>query len=72
MESSYLSGFVPRFRFLDVNELGTEAAATTMMLSFGYREPPPPVLMVVDRPFFLAIRDQLSGVLLFTGSVLEP
>lgn len=58
---------------LDVNELGTEAAAATrMMFSFGYREPSPPFLMVVDRPFFLAIRDQFSGLLLFTGSVLEP
>ena len=66
--------FVAHFRHLtslDVNELGSEAAAATgMTISFGIK--PPPFLMVVDRPFLMAIRDQLSGLLLFMGSVLEP
>ena len=59
---------------LDINERGTEAAAATrmmMMRSLMLKEPSSPFLMVVDRPFFLAIRDQLSGLLLFTGSVVE-
>ncbi len=70
--------FVNRFlhkTFLDVNEKGTEAAAATgKMIRLTYTGPPPtpPFRMVVDRPFFLAIRDKLSGLLLFTGSVLEP
>ena len=60
--------------FLDINERGADAAAATrmmMMRSLMLREPSSPFLMVVDRPFFLAIRDQLSGLLLFTGSVVE-
>jgi serpin B len=59
---------------LDVNELGTEcAAATSMMFTRrGLRKPSPSFLMVLDRPFLLAIRDQVSGLLLFMGSVLEP
>jgi serpin B len=32
----------------------------------------PPFRMVVDRPFFLAIRDNQSGVMLFLGAILDP
>jgi serpin B len=28
--------------------------------------------MVVDRPFFCAIRDDRTGALLFIGSIVEP
>ena len=61
--------------FLDVSEKGTEAAAATAMERVGSAQvfrPPSPFRMVVDRPFFLAIRDKLSGILLFMGSVREP
>jgi serpin B len=60
---------------LEVNEQGTEAAAatqTTMM--FGAilpQAPPKPFDMVVDRPFFIALGDAASGILLFTASVWE-
>lgn len=67
--------FVTSFRqktLLDVNEKGTEAAAATAMAPGAAAEPPPPFRMVVDRPFFLAIRDWASGLLLFTASVVEP
>ncbi|MBD1837006.1 serpin family protein [Coleofasciculus sp. FACHB-501] len=57
--------------FLEVNEEGTEAAAATgIEASFG--PPDPPFSMVVDRPFFCAIRDDDTGSLLFMGSIMEP
>ena len=60
--------------FLDVNERGTEAAATTAVIvgegSGG--APPPHVRMVVDRPFVVAIVDRSTKTLLFLGRVLEP
>jgi len=56
--------------FLEVNEEGTEAAAVTSVevgvTSFG------PFVMRVDRPFFCAIRDDSTGVVLFMGAVNEP
>jgi len=56
--------------FVEVNEEGTEAAAVTAVLmptGLGHR-----FSMVVDRPFFCAIRDNETGVLLFMGLVLDP
>lgn len=58
--------------FLLVNEEGTEAAAAT---SVGMRLTSAPVYQfdfVADRPFFLVIRDELNGAILFMGSVLAP
>jgi serine protease inhibitor len=59
--------------FIEVNEEGTEAAAVT---SVGVRTlsapTEPPFQMVVDRPFFTAIRDNQTGTVLFLGTVTEP
>ncbi|MBW4508429.1 MAG: serpin family protein [Scytonematopsis contorta HA4267-MV1] len=59
--------------FLEVNEEGTEAAAATsvgvMLTSMPVVEP---FRMVVDRPFFCAIRDNQTGSVLFMGSIVEP
>ena len=60
--------------FIEVNEEGTEAAAVT---SIGIRitslQPQdPPFKMNVDRPFFFAIRDDISETILFMGNVVEP
>lgn len=33
---------------------------------------PPPVEMTMDHPFFYAIRDDLSGELLFVGILVNP
>jgi serpin B len=56
-----------------VNEEGTEAAAVTSVL-VGYLGalPSPPLMVVVDRPFVFAIRENLSGTILFLGRVLNP
>jgi serine protease inhibitor len=58
--------------FLLVNEKGTEAAAAT---SVGMRLTSAPMYQfnfIADRPFFLVIRDEMTGAMLFMGSVLAP
>lgn len=60
--------------FIEVNEEGTEAAAVTSVgiRALSARPAEPPFELRVDRPFFLAIRDDQSGTVLFLGSVVEP
>jgi serpin B len=64
-------GEVKHKTFVEVNEEGTEAAAVT---SGGMRATAyiPPFSMVVDRPFFCAIRDDQTGTVLFMGVIVEP
>ncbi|WP_414752800.1 serpin family protein [Anabaena sp. CCY 9910] len=59
---------------IDVNEEGTEASAATSvgMVATSLREPQQPFKMIVDRPFFYAIRDNQSKNILFMGAVVEP
>lgn len=52
--------------FVEVNEEGTEAAAATAV-GIGPTSAPQIVEMRVDRPFVFAIRERLSGTLLFLG-----
>ena len=62
--------------FVEVNEHGTEAAAVTStdmaMTAMPPEDTPPPFHMVVDRPFFFAIRDGQTGTVLFMGSIVDP
>lgn len=60
--------------FIEVNEAGTEAAAVTSVgiRALSARPVESPFEMRVDRPFFLAIRDDQTGTLLFLGLVIEP
>ncbi len=60
--------------FVEVNEEGTEAAAATSVRATltSARMPEEPFQMVVDRPFFCAIRDNQTGTVLFMGSIREP
>lgn len=56
--------------FLDVNEEGTEAAGVTAVtVSRGGK---PDISMIVDRPFFCAIQDSETGLILFMGAIVEP
>lgn len=59
--------------FVDVNEEGTEAAAVTSIgivaTSAAIDEP---FNLVVDRPFFCAIRDDQTGTVVFMGSIVDP
>ncbi|WP_161821537.1 serpin family protein [Sporotomaculum syntrophicum] len=61
-------GDVKHKTFIEVNEEGSEAAAATSveLLCKGI---PQIVNMVIDRPFFFAIRDELTGTILFMGTV---
>jgi serpin B len=56
--------------FVDVNEEGTEAAAVT---SVGIKTVSAiiPMRMHVDHPFIFAIRERLTGTLLFMGKVVN-
>ena len=60
--------------FVEVNEEGTEAAASTMagMLLCNVRERTRPFRMIVDRPFVFVIQDNLTMSILFMGIVVEP
>ena len=60
--------------FVDVNEEGTEAAAVTSveMRVTSAMEPERPFEMIVNRPFFFAIRDEKTGLILFMGSIVNP
>ena len=55
--------------FVDVNEEGTEAAAAT---SVEIRFTSSPPSFTVDRPFIFAIREKLTGTLLFIGRIEQP
>ena len=60
--------------FAEVNEEGTEAAAVTAteMRRRVLTMPHQRFTMVVDRPFFCAIRDNTTGAVLFLGSIYDP
>lgn len=58
----------------EVNEEGTTAAAVTSVVVSvtSAQEPREKFTMKVDRPFFFAIRDNQTGVVLFMGSIKDP
>ena len=61
--------------FVEVNEEGTEAAAVTSIGVVGTSYPPEesgPVYFTVNRPFVLAIREKISGSIVFIGQVTNP
>ncbi|XP_047087752.1 serpin-ZX-like [Lolium rigidum] len=62
--------------FVEVNEEGTEAAAASaavvMCKSLPVEDLLLPVDFVADHPFIFLIREDVSGVVLFTGHVLNP
>ena len=67
-------GFVKQKTYVDVNEQGTEAAAVTAIgvRAMAARQEPPPFQFVVDRPFFMAIREKQTGLILFLGAISDP
>ncbi|KAK4278182.1 hypothetical protein QN277_016064 [Acacia crassicarpa] len=65
--------------FVEVNEEGTEAAASTdaildVQFSAGLPSPPKPKpkLFVADHPFLFMIREETSLAVFFIGAVLNP
>jgi len=57
--------------FLKVDEEGTEAAAVTSVVAVVSCACGPPVFRA-DRPFVIAIRERLSGTVLFAGLIVQP
>ena len=53
--------------FIDVDEKGTEAAAVTAIGMAGSALPPEPIELKFNKPFYFAIRDNISGETLFMG-----
>ncbi|MEM7417261.1 MAG: serpin family protein [Gemmatimonadota bacterium] len=60
--------FVRQKTFIQVDERGTKAAAVTAV-GIG---PTSFIGLFADRPFVFAIRERLSGTILFTGYVSDP
>ena len=58
--------------FIEVNEEGSEAAAATGMVMMMRSMPAPPQKFTCDRPFLFAIKDNLTGMVLFRGRVVDP
>jgi len=61
--------YVKQSTFVEVNEEGSEAAAVTTV-AIGTRSATLP--FSADRPFLFAIRERLSGVVLFIGTIGDP
>ena len=57
---------------LDVNEQGTEAAATTAVLAMLRSSPMSRTVVRVNRPFMFLVRDNEFGMPLFMGRVWKP
>jgi serpin B len=67
-------GVVVHKAFVEVNEQGTEAAAATgvgIKMTSAQIEPPPKVFNA-NHPFLFAIRDSVSGSVLFLGRLTKP
>ena len=57
--------------FVELNEAGTEAAAATAIVGMRALEAEPPTFSA-DRPFVFALRERVTGALLFLGYVGDP
>ena len=61
--------------FIEVNEEGSEAAAATAAVTHVYCLPSQisqPIDFICDRPFVFLIKDNLTGMILFSGHVIDP
>jgi serpin B len=64
-------GWIDRIKhktFIQVDEYGTEAAATTIVV---YADAVPPSF-IADRPFIVVIHEQSTGAILFIGRISDP
>ncbi len=57
---------------IHVDEVGTTAAAATVVGGLGAGPEPPVTLIAIDHPFLFVIRDTASGAILFTAQVADP
>jgi serpin B len=70
-ERAYISE-VQHKTVMKVDEMGTLAAAVTSVGISTTAMPVASFTMVVNRPFFCAIRDETTGTLLFMGAITNP
>merc|ERR1719295_1609670 len=70
-KSLYASALLQK-AFIEVNEEGTEAAAATGMIVNSRSMQPKPPAFVCDHPFIFYIKDFKTGLILFTGRIMNP
>lgn len=60
--------------YISIAEMGVEAAGATAIMRCGFLPPPPEKekRIRLDRPFIFAIRENVSGTILFMGHVGDP
>ncbi|MFK7893536.1 MAG: serpin family protein [Granulosicoccus sp.] len=66
-----ITGIAQKAR-IEVDKDGTRAAAATTVTAIVTSVPAEPLNVTIDRPFWYAIRDRETGLLLFSGRVLNP
>jgi serine protease inhibitor len=81
-DTSNLSGILPgqqlfvglleQRALIKVDEVGTTAAAATVVGGLGGAGAPPVTSIAIDHPFLFVIRDITSGAILFTAQVADP
>ena len=58
---------------IEVDEVGSKAAAAAAVMSFGACGPAEKKYdFVADHPFLFVVKEWTSGVVLFLGQVLDP
>ncbi|KAJ4877253.1 putative non-inhibitory serpin-Z5 [Raphanus sativus] len=58
--------------FIEIDEVGTEAAAATALRGGGSRVAPNRIDFVADHPFLFLIREDRTGTVLFVGQIFDP
>ncbi|KAL6637429.1 hypothetical protein ACP70R_025001 [Stipagrostis hirtigluma subsp. patula] len=70
-QSLYVSSIFHK-SFVEVNEEGTEAAAASAAVVTLRSLPIGPIDFIADHPFLFLIREDMTGVVLFIGHVVNP
>lgn len=60
--------YVTQKTYVNIDEIGTEAAAVTVV-GIGIISVQPSVVMLVNRPYLFVIRERLSGTVVFMGKI---
>jgi serpin B len=71
-DASIFVSFVKQNTFVEVDEIGTEAAAVTTIGVELTSEPTQPTQFIIDKPFIFAIRERTTNTLMFIGQIVNP